>query len=113
MVLSNRSNFERNADETHNQQPGNLARRRLAAQLFNGHGHSGESVRVYEIAAKCQLDEESILRVLREFQTLGMVTLSGKRVGESSMPLPQKRCCRLTRSELLWRKSPDEPQRRR
>ncbi len=77
MVLSNRSNFERNADETHNQQPGNLARRRLAAQLFNGHGHSGESVRVYEIAAKCQLDEESILRVLREFQTLGMVTLSG------------------------------------
>ena len=63
--------------KAHNQQPGNLARLRLAAQLFNGHGHSGESVRVSEIAAKCQLDEESILRVLREFQTLGMVTLSG------------------------------------
>ena len=77
MVLSNRSDFERNADATRNQQPGNLARLRLAAQLFNGHGHSGESVRVSEIAAKCQLDEESVLRVLREFQTLGMVTLSG------------------------------------
>ena len=34
-------------------------------------------MKVSEIASKCHLDADSVLKVLKEFQTLGMVTLSG------------------------------------
>src|SRR6476660_7847968 len=54
-----------------------LARIRLAGELFNGCCRTGESMRLAEIAAQHQLDEDSVLKVFAEFQTLGMVTLSG------------------------------------
>src|ERR1700719_4872474 len=75
MVLANHG--EVGTDAGRNEQAGKLARVRLAGELFNGRCRTGESVKVSEIATRYQLDEESVLKVLREFQTLGMVTLSG------------------------------------
>jgi serine phosphatase RsbU (regulator of sigma subunit) len=70
MVLLNRGK-EANDDA------GKLARIRLAGELFNGRRRTGESVRLAEIATQYQLDEDSVLKVFAEFQTLGMVSLSG------------------------------------
>jgi sigma-B regulation protein RsbU (phosphoserine phosphatase) len=61
-----------NHDQAHR-----FARIRLAGELFNGRWRTGESVRLGEIAAQCQLDENSVLKIFAEFQNLGMVTLSG------------------------------------
>jgi len=71
MVLSN------HGKKKTNEQAGKLARIRLAGELFNGCCRTGESMRLAEIAAQHQLDEDSVLKVFAEFQTLGMVTLSG------------------------------------
>ncbi|HWO34976.1 MAG TPA: helix-turn-helix domain-containing protein [Candidatus Acidoferrum sp.] len=53
------------------------ARTRLAAELFNGRFRPRQSVELREIAVAYELDHESVLKVFREFQGLGMVTLSG------------------------------------
>lgn len=50
--------------------PGTLARVRLARELFHGRFLAGESVKASE------MDEHSVLKVVREFQTLGMIALS-------------------------------------
>ena len=77
MVLSNHGNFERYANEGSTKPLARSTRLRLAGQLLNGRGRSGESVKVSEIAARYQLDEQSVVQILRDFQSLGMVTLSG------------------------------------
>ena len=63
--------------EKANDDAGKLARIRLAGELFNCRCRTGESVRLVEIAKLYQLDGDSVLKVFAEFQTLGMVTLSG------------------------------------
>ena len=90
MVVWNRSDFERNADGGGHEQPVRLARLRLAGQFLNGHGKPGASVKIAEISAKHQLDEESVLKLLREFQTLGMVTLSGNVSAVFHSPSPKE-----------------------
>jgi DNA-binding GntR family transcriptional regulator len=71
MVLSNHGGKDAN------DHAGKLARIRLVGDLSNGRCRTGESMRLAEIAAQHQLDEDSVLKVFAEFQTLGMVTLSG------------------------------------
>jgi serine phosphatase RsbU (regulator of sigma subunit) len=71
-------------------QPNKLARARLAKELFNGRYRPGRSVLLREIAAEYQLDVESVLKVFADFQTLGMVTLSGKLTATVHSPNPKE-----------------------
>src|SRR5271166_3165430 len=52
-------------------------RARLATELLSGRYRPEQSVRLREIAEKYKMDNDSVLRVFAEFQTLGLVTLSG------------------------------------
>jgi serine phosphatase RsbU (regulator of sigma subunit) len=69
---------------------GKLARVRLAGELFNGRCRPGEPVTLSEIAAQYQLDEDSVLKIFREFQTLGIVTLSGNASAVFHSPNPKE-----------------------
>jgi DNA-binding GntR family transcriptional regulator len=60
-----------------NEQSCKFERIRLSGELFDGRGRAGESVKLSEIAAQYQLNEDCVLNFFREFQTLGMVSLSG------------------------------------
>jgi len=77
MVSLNHGENEADAGTARNHPGGTLARVLLAGELSNGHCRLGESVELSEIAAKFQLDQDSVLKIFAEFQTLGMVTLSG------------------------------------
>ena len=50
---------------------------RLARELLSGRYRPEQSVRLREIAQKYKMDNNSVSKVFAEFQTLGMVTLSG------------------------------------
>src|ERR1700719_3523758 len=90
MVLVNHGEMRMDAGAACNDQAGKLARGRLAGEISNGRCRTGESVKVSEIAAKYQLDKDSVLKVLREFQTLGMVTLSGNASAVFHSPNPKE-----------------------
>ena len=67
-----------------------LARVRLAGELSNGYCRTGESVKLSEIAAKYQLNEDAVLKTFAEFQTLGMITLSGSSSAVVHSPSPDQ-----------------------
>jgi DNA-binding GntR family transcriptional regulator len=48
----------------------------LTGELFDGRRRAGDSVKLSEIAAQYQLNEDCVWNIFREFQTLGMVPLS-------------------------------------
>ena len=50
---------------------------RLTRELFCGRYRPGQRVRLREIAAKYGLDNDAVLKLFKEFQSLGLVTLSG------------------------------------
>ena len=52
-------------------------RGRLARELCSGRFQKRQSVKLREIAAEYELDNESVVKTFAEFQALGMVTLSG------------------------------------
>jgi serine phosphatase RsbU (regulator of sigma subunit) len=52
-------------------------RTRLARELFDGRFRPGQTVHLRDIAARYDLDDESVLKTFAEFQTLGMVTVGG------------------------------------
>lgn len=53
-----------------------LGRVRLARELFCKGYCPGQTVRLKEVAAKYGLGNDSVLKIFREFQSLGLVTLS-------------------------------------
>ena len=55
-----------------------VRRVRLARELFCERYRPGQRVRLSEIAAKCGLDNDAVLKLFTEFQSLGLVTLTGK-----------------------------------
>ena len=61
-----------------NGQPRKLSLVRLTRDLFNGRYRAGELVQLSEIEAEYELDRDSVLNILSEFKTLGMVTMSGR-----------------------------------
>ena len=67
-----------------------LARTRLAKELFSGRYRPGRSVLLPEIAAEYEMDVEAVLKVFADFQTLGMVTLSGKITAIVHSPNPKE-----------------------
>jgi len=54
-----------------------LGRVRLARELFCNGYRPGQLVRLSEVAAKYGLDNKAVLKIFIEFQSLGLVTLSG------------------------------------
>lgn len=50
-------------------------RTRLARELFTGRYRSGQSLQLEKIAAEYEMDDESVLKAIAEFQALGMITL--------------------------------------
>jgi serine phosphatase RsbU (regulator of sigma subunit) len=54
-----------------------IGRARLARELFGVRYRERETVQLRDIAEEFKLDHQSVLRAFAEFQTLGMVTLSG------------------------------------
>lgn len=78
MGLLNEGEKDPISESSHNRQPSKLARTRLTRDLFNGRYRAGESLELSEIATEYQLDVDSVRKVFADFQTLGMVTLSGK-----------------------------------
>jgi serine phosphatase RsbU (regulator of sigma subunit) len=90
MVLLNDGEMKAFAGVARSGQPSKLARVRLARELFNGRYRPGESIQLSEVAAEYQLDEDSVLKVFAEFQTLGMVTLSGKLSAIVHSPNPKE-----------------------
>jgi serine phosphatase RsbU (regulator of sigma subunit) len=78
MDLENQRNKRTDIGAVRDEQRGKLARVRLMEEMFDGHRRAGESVNLSETAARYQLDENSVLEIFREFQTLGMITLSGE-----------------------------------
>ena len=73
-----------------NDQGGELARVRLAGEIFNGRYRPGQSLKLSEIAAQYDLDEDSVLKTFAEFQTLGMVTLLGESSAIVQSPNPKE-----------------------
>ena len=55
-----------------------LGRIRLAKELFCDRYRPGQRVLLEEIGAKYGLDNESILKIFSELQSLGLITLTGK-----------------------------------
>jgi serine phosphatase RsbU (regulator of sigma subunit) len=54
-----------------------IGRARLVSELFGVRYRERETVQLRDIAEEFKLDHQSVLRAFAEFQTLGMVTLSG------------------------------------
>jgi serine phosphatase RsbU (regulator of sigma subunit) len=90
MVLLNHGENEADAGAARTDPAGKLARVRLAGELSKDHCRTGESVKLSEIAAKFQLDQDSVLKIFAEFQTLGMVTLSGDLSAVVRSPNPKE-----------------------
>jgi serine phosphatase RsbU (regulator of sigma subunit) len=55
-----------------------VGRLRLTRELFCEQYRPGQQVRLREIAAKYGLDHNAVLKLFGEFQSLGLITLSGK-----------------------------------
>ncbi len=70
-------------------QPG-LGRTRLARELFSGRFGPRQSVKLREIAVEYELDDESVLKALAEFQALGMVKLSENSSAIVRSPHPEE-----------------------
>jgi len=90
MVLLNRGEKKAEAGAARNDPAGKLARVRLAGELSKDRCRTGESVKLSEIAAKFQLDQDSVSKIFAEFQTLGMVTLSENLSAVVRSPSPKE-----------------------
>jgi serine phosphatase RsbU (regulator of sigma subunit) len=70
--------------------PIGVGRAGLARELFGGRYRPGQLLRLREIALEYELNEESVLKTLAEFQALGMVTLSGNFSAVVQSPNPKE-----------------------
>lgn len=90
MGLLNEGGMDTVTGSSRNGQPNKSAEARLARELFTGRYRPEESVHLPEIAAEYQLDLDAVLKVLAEFQAIGMVTLSGKLTAIIHSPNPKE-----------------------
>jgi len=63
---------------------------RLARKLFGGRYQPGESIELSKIAAAYRIDLESVFKLFLDFQSLGMVRLSGKNTAIVNSPNPKE-----------------------
>jgi DNA-binding GntR family transcriptional regulator len=76
MIPLNHDENEVVSEEVEDRPAGKSARVQLAGEISSTHYRTGGSVKLSEIAARYHLDEDAVLKILAEFQALGMVTLS-------------------------------------
>jgi hypothetical protein len=74
-----------------------LGRVQLARELFCGGYRPGERVRLRDFATKYGLDNKEVLKIFTEFQSLGLLKLSGNFSAGCTRRAP-KRCRKQTRS---------------
>jgi serine phosphatase RsbU (regulator of sigma subunit) len=67
-----------------------LGRARLVRELFCNGYRPGQSVRLREVAIKHGLADEPVLKMFREFQSLGLLTLSGNLSAVVHSPNPKE-----------------------
>lgn len=77
MVFLNEGRSKTSTGTSRNGKSAWSLRMQLARELFEGRYRPGQRVELREIAAKHEVDDESVLKAFAEFQALGMVTLSG------------------------------------
>ena len=77
MILLNRETCKSTSMVGANGHLNELGRVRLTKELFCERYRPGQRVRLREIAAKYGLDNHAVLKLFTEFQSLGLVTLSG------------------------------------
>ncbi len=77
MILLNRETRKSTSMVGANGYLNELGRVRLTRELFCERYRPGQRVRLREIAAKYGLDNHAVLKLFTEFQSLGLVTLSG------------------------------------
>jgi serine phosphatase RsbU (regulator of sigma subunit) len=63
---------------------------RLARELLTGRYQPGESIQLPKIAKTCGVDQEVLQKIFSEFQTLGMVKLSGQSTAVVCSPDPKE-----------------------
>jgi serine phosphatase RsbU (regulator of sigma subunit)/DNA-binding FadR family transcriptional regulator len=92
MVLSNGTAKTRETDSSsgRHDRDGKRARIRLAGEICNGRYRPGQSLRLSEIAAQYQLDDDLVVKTFAEFQALGMVTLSSGSSATVRSPSPKE-----------------------
>jgi DNA-binding GntR family transcriptional regulator len=67
-----------------------LGRVRLTRELFCGRYRPGERVKLRAIAAKYGLDNDAVLKLFAEFQSMGLITLSGNFAAVLHSPNPKE-----------------------
>jgi serine phosphatase RsbU (regulator of sigma subunit) len=67
-----------------------LARARFIRELFNGRYRAGQSVQLSELESNYKLDRDTVLQVLADFETVGMVTLAGRFRAVFHSPKPKE-----------------------
>jgi serine phosphatase RsbU (regulator of sigma subunit) len=77
MVLLNRETRKSVSMASANGDLNEVGRVRLTKELFCGRYRPGQRVRLKDIATKYGLDNPAVLKLFREFQSLGLITLSG------------------------------------
>ena len=87
--------FEKEHEKAALRLPGDGSRQksgrlRLTRDLFDGVYPPRQTVKLTEIAIKYKLSEEAVMKLFAEFQTLGMVRLSGDRSAIIASPNPQE-----------------------
>jgi serine phosphatase RsbU (regulator of sigma subunit) len=90
MVLLNDATKKSAAKFSSNGNSTGLGRARLERDLFAGRYRPGQSVQLREIAAKYELDEQSVLKAFAEFQAVGMAKLSGNFSAIVQAPNPKE-----------------------
>src|ERR1700739_2163918 len=87
--------FEKEQEKPSLRKPGDRSLRRsgktrLTRDLFAGAYRPRETVKLAEIAADYKLSEEAVVKLLAEFQELGMVRLVGDRSAIIESPNPKE-----------------------
>ncbi|MGB2663098.1 MAG: SpoIIE family protein phosphatase [Candidatus Acidiferrum sp.] len=73
-----------------NKQGNKYGRGRFARELFTGRYQPGELLRLSNTAATYEIDEEALLNIFSECQSLGLLTLSNKKTAMVCAPNPKE-----------------------
>lgn len=90
MILSNRETRKFVSMVGANGHLNELGRVRLTGELFCGWYRPGQRVSLREVAAKFGLDNDAVLKLFAEYQSLGLITLSGNFAAVLHSPTPKE-----------------------
>src|SRR5580698_4502344 len=73
-----------------NKQGSKYGRGRFARELFNGRYQPGELLQLSDTAATYEIDEEALLKIFLECQSMGLLALSNKKAAIVCTPNPKE-----------------------